>query len=79
MAMDGEMVLTAAQQKRLFDIANGAYAPESITNGGNINSRTDVKIEHKNYFTVRNDRDITRISEELSRQETKDIMSKGGD
>lgn len=79
MAMDGEMVLTAAQQKRLFDIANGTYFPESMTNGGNINNRTDVKIEHKNYFTIRNDRDITRISEALSRQETKDIMSIGGD
>lgn len=78
MAMDGEMVLTAAQQKRLFDIANGAYAPETMTSG-NISNHTDVKIEHKNYFTVRNDRDITYISEELSRQETKDIMSIGGD
>lgn len=79
MAMNGEMVLTAAQQKRLFDIANGAYAPETVTNGGNISNHTDVKIEHKNYFTVRNDADILRISEELSRQDKKDIMSIGGD
>lgn len=79
MAMNGEMVLTAAQQKRLFDIANGAYAPETVTNGGNISNHTDVKIEHKNYFTVRNDADIIRISEELSRQDKKDIMSIGGD
>ncbi len=79
MAMDGEMVLTAAQQKRLFDIANGAYSPESVTNSSNVNNHTDVKIEHKNYFTVRNDIDIIRISEELSRQDKKDIMSIGGD
>lgn len=79
MAMNGEMVLTAAQQKRLFDIANGAYAPETVTNGGNVSNHTDVKIEHKNYFTVRNDADILRISEELSRQDKKDIMSIGGD
>lgn len=79
MAMDGEMVLTAAQQKRLFDIANGAYSPESLTNSSNINNHTDVKIEHKNYFTVRSDIDIIRISEELSRQDKKDIMSIGGD
>lgn len=79
MALDGEMVLTAAQQKRLFDIANGAYSPESVTNSSNVNNHTDVKIEHKNYFTVRNDIDIIRISEELSRQDKKDIMSIGGD
>lgn len=79
MAMDGEMVLTAAQQKRLFDIANGAYSPESLTNSSNVNNHTDVKIEHKNYFTVRSDIDIIRISEELSRQDKKDIMSIGGD
>lgn len=79
MAMDGEMVLTAAQQKRLFDIANGAYSPESLTSSSNINNHTDVKIEHKNYFTVRSDIDIIRISEELSRQDKKDIMSIGGD
>ena len=79
MAMDGEMVLTAAQQKRLFDIANGAYSPESVTNSSNVNNHTDVKIEHKNYFTVRSDIDIIRISEELSRQDKKDIMSIGGD
>lgn len=79
MALDGEMVLTAAQQKRLFDIANGAYSPESLTNSSNVNNHTDVKIEHKNYFTVRSDIDIIRISEELSRQDKKDIMSIGGD
>lgn len=79
MALDGEMVLTAAQQKRLFDIANGAYSPESVTNSSNVNNHTDVKIEHKNYFTVRSDIDIIRISEELSRQDKKDIMSIGGD
>lgn len=79
MALDGEMVLTKAQQKRLFDIANGMYLPqyqsgESFTD----NRTTEVKIEHKNYFTVRNDTDIQRISEALSRQEVKDIKSIGG-
>ena len=73
------MVLTKAQQKRLFDIANGMYSPqyqggESFTD----NRTTEVKIEHKNYFTVRNDTDIQHISEALSRQEVKDIKSIGG-
>ena len=79
MALDGEMVLTKMQQKRLFDIANGMYAPQQ--QGGESvfeNRTTEVKIEHKNYFTVRNDTDILRISEALSRQEVKDIKSSGG-
>lgn len=79
MALDGEMVLTQAQQKRLFDIANGMYSAPYQSNESTIdNHTTDVKIEHKNYFTVRNDGDIQRISEALSRQEIKDIKSAGG-
>lgn len=79
MALDGEMVLTKMQQKRLFDIANGMYAPQQQAGESVIENRTtEVKIEHKNYFTVRNDTDILRISEALSRQEVKDIKSSGG-
>lgn len=79
MALDGEMVLTKMQQKRLFDIANGMYAPQQQGGESFIENRTtEVKIEHKNYFTVRNDTDILRISEALSRQEVKDIKSSGG-
>lgn len=79
MALDGEMVLTKMQQKRLFDIANGMYAPQQQSGESVIeNKTTEVKIEHKNYFTVRNDTDILRISEALSRQEVKDIKSSGG-
>lgn len=79
MALDGEMVLTKMQQKRLFDIANGMYAPQQQGSESVIENRTtEVKIEHKNYFTVRNDTDILRISEALSRQEVKDIKSSGG-
>ena len=79
MALDGEMVLTKSQQKRLFEIANGGYTLP-VPGGGSQDShnKTEVKIEHKNYFTVRNDQDIDRISESLSRKETKDIMSLGG-
>lgn len=79
MALDGEMVLTKSQQKRLFEIANGGYTLP-VPSGGSQDShnKTEVKIEHKNYFTVRNDQDIDRISESLSRKETKDIMSLGG-
>lgn len=78
MALDGEMVLTKAQQKRLFDIANGMYVPPQQDNSFIENRTTEVKIEHKNYFTVRDDTDIQRISEALSRQEVKDIKSSGG-
>ena len=80
MALDGEMVLTKAQQKRLFDIANGMYSQSGKSAGDFTDNsrRTDVRIEHKNYFTVRNDTDIQRISEELSKQEIKDIKSAGG-
>lgn len=79
MALDGEMVLTKMQQKRLFDIANGMFAPQQQADESVIENRTtEVKIEHKNYFTVRNDTDILRISEALSRQEVKDIKSSGG-
>ena len=79
MALDGEMVLTKMQQKRLFDIANGMYSPQQQGSESVIENRTtEVKIEHKNYFTVRNDTDILRISEALSRQEVKDIKSSGG-
>lgn len=79
MALDGEMVLTKPQQKRLFDIANGMFIPQSESGSSIVDSRhTDVKIEHKNYFTVRSDNDIRRISEALSRQEVKDIKSAGG-
>lgn len=80
LAKDGEMVLTAAQQKRLFDIANGAYNIDS----GNSNStgssyRTNnVNITHNNYFTVHDDSDIDKISESLSQREVKDILSLGG-
>lgn len=78
-ALDGEMVLTKAQQKRLFDIANGMYSPQYQSGGSFTDNRTtEVKIEHKNYFTVRNDTDIQHISEALSRQEVKDIKSIGG-
>lgn len=79
LAKNGEMVLTDIQQKRLFDIANGLYTPNMQTSGDISTHKTDVKIEHKNYFTVRNDNDIDRISEELSRKETKDILSLGGE
>ena len=79
MALDGEMVLTKSQQKRLFEIANGGYTlPVPGGSSQDSHNKTEVKIEHKNYFTVRNDQDIDRISESLSRKETKDIMSLGG-
>lgn len=79
LAKDGEMVLTDVQQKRLFDIANGFFAPQGNNNNSTNMQTTNVNIEHKNYFTVRDDSDIMRISEQLSEQETKDILSVGGD
>lgn len=81
LAKDGEMVLTAAQQKRLFDIADGAYSLPSSNyeNYQNSTHTTNVTITHENHFTVRNNTDIDRISESLAQRETKDILSLGGD
>jgi len=78
LAKDGEMVLTDVQQKRLFDIANGFFTPLGNTDNSTNMHTTNVNIEHKNYFTVRDDSDIMRISEQLSEQETKDILAVGG-
>lgn len=65
-AMDSEMVLTASQQKRLFDIANGANT---------TNNSSNITVYMTNY--VRDDMDINKIDENLKNLEMRNKMAGG--
>lgn len=65
-AMDSEMVLTASQQKRLFDIANGANVS---------NNNSNITVYMTNY--VRDDMDINKIDENLKNLEMRNKMAGG--
>lgn len=79
-AKDGEMVLTEAQQKRLFDIANGFEYPTGSGGSGQvINQYTteSTEIINNNEFHVRDDRDIERIGEELAALQSRHDAGRG--
>lgn len=79
-AKDGEMVLTEAQQKRLFDIANGFEYPTGSGGSGQvINQYTteSTEIINNNEFHVRDDRDIERIGEELAALQSRNDAGRG--
>lgn len=79
-AKDGEMVLTEAQQKRLFDIANGYDYPTGTGGSGQvINQYTteSTEIINNNEFHVRDDRDIERIGEELAALQSRNDAGRG--
>lgn len=79
-AKDGEMVLTEAQQKRLFDIANGYDYPTGMGGSGQvINQYTteSTEIINNNEFHVRDDRDIERIGEELAALQSRNDAGRG--
>ncbi len=79
-AKDGEMVLTEAQQKRLFDIANGfEYPTGSAGSGQVINQYTteNTEINNNNEFHVRDDSDIERIGEELAALQSRNDAGRG--
>lgn len=79
-AKDGEMVLTEAQQKRLFDIANGYDYPTGAGGSGQvINQYTteSTEIINNNEFHVRDDRDIERIGEELAALQSRNDAGRG--
>lgn len=79
-AKDGEMVLTEAQQKRLFDIANGFEYPTGSGGSGQvINQYTteSTEIINNNEFHVRDDRDIERIGEELATLQSRNDAGRG--
>lgn len=79
-ARDGEMVLTEAQQKRLFDIANGFEYPTGSGGSGQvINQYTteSTEIINNNEFHVRDDRDIERIGEELAALQSRNDAGRG--
>lgn len=79
-AKDGEMVLTEAQQKRLFDIANGYDYPTGTGGSGQvINQYTteSTEIINNNEFHVRDDRDIERIGEELAVLQSRNDAGRG--
>lgn len=79
-AKDGEMVLTEAQQKRLFDIANGYDYPTGTGGSGQvINQYTteNTEIINNNEFHVRDDRDIERIGEELAALQSRNDAGRG--
>ena len=77
---NGEMVLTAKQQKQLFDIANGMVSP---TMGGNVgnnisNNNRQTTITNNYSFSVRNDMDTQKISQELAKLQSRELMAIGG-
>ena len=79
-AKDGEMVLTEAQQKRLFDIANGFEYPTGSGGSGQvINQYTteNTEIINNNKFHVRDDSDIERIGEELAALQSRNDAGRG--
>lgn len=79
-AKDGEMVLTEAQQKRLFDIANGYDYPTGTGGSGQvINQYTteSTEIINNNEFHVRDDQDIERIGEELAALQSRNDAGRG--
>lgn len=79
-AKDGEMVLTEAQQKRLFDIANGYDYPTGTGGSGQvINQYTteNTEIINNNEFHVRDDSDIERIGEELAALQSRNDAGRG--
>lgn len=79
-AKDGEMVLTEAQQKRLFDIANGYDYPTGTGGSGQvINQYTteSTEIINNNEFHVWDDRDIERIGEELAALQSRNDAGRG--
>lgn len=79
-ARDGEMVLTEAQQKRLFDIASGFEYPTGSGGSGQvINQYTteSTEIINNNEFHVRDDRDIERIGEELAALQSRNDAGRG--
>ncbi len=74
------MVLTEAQQKRLFDIANGfEYPTGSAGSGQVINQYTteNTEINNNNEFHVRDDSDIERIGEELAALQSRNDAGRG--
>lgn len=78
---DGEMVLTAKQQKQLFDIANGMTSTPSMGNGsGNSieNNNKQTTITNNYSFSVRNDMDTQKISQELAKLQSRELMAIGG-
>lgn len=77
MAKDGEMVLTSMQQKRLFDIANGLIPTQ---NNNNISSSRTVNNYYYNTTmnaTVRSDRDIEKLSEQLAMNKRQNEAGRG--
>ena len=80
LAKDGEMVLTEAQQKRLFDIANGITPPAGVSNTNSSvvqNYYTTQEVTNNNSFSVRSDSDIERISEELASLQRRNDAAEG--
>lgn len=77
---DGEMVLTAKQQKQLFDIANGMVSPTMGSNVGNniSNNNKQTTITNNYSFSVRNDMDTQKISQELAKLQSRELMAIGG-
>jgi phage-related minor tail protein len=70
-AMGGEMVLTASQQKRLFEMANGrGYNSDG---GDTNNSVVNMYITNN----VRDDIDIEKINQELKKLSNKNLRSMG--
>lgn len=76
-AKDGEMVLTEAQQKRLFDIANGFEYPTGSGQVINQYTTENTEIINNNEFHVRDDRDIERIGEELAALQSRNDAGRG--
>lgn len=76
-AKDGEMVLTEAQQKRLFDIANGFEYPTGSGQVINQYTTENTEIINNNEFHVRDDSDIERIGEELAALQSRNDAGRG--
>lgn len=81
MAKDGEMVLTQAQQKMLFDMANGMAYPADSSAGTQQNTVNNyyynTETTNNNEFSVRDDSDIERISRELGSLQAREDAGKG--
>lgn len=77
---NGEMVLTAKQQKQLFDIANGMVSPTMSGNVGNniSNNNKQTTITNNYSFSVRDDMDTQKISQELAKLQSRELMAIGG-
>lgn len=78
LAKPGEMVLTEAQQRKLFDIANGLYysSPQLYHNNSNSNHKQINFYNNQTYY-VRDDNDIEQISEDMDALERRISAGKG--